>query len=95
MKLLAEISLYPLTQDFLEPIGEFIERLNAHKAQYPDLEVKTSATNTLVKGKYATVLNVVGHEMERTHAKVGQAIFVCKFLNGTDIDIYRYDKPES
>jgi hypothetical protein len=40
-----------------------------------------------VAGDYAHVMQVLQKEMQQTHEQVGQAIFVCKFLNGTNMDI--------
>jgi uncharacterized protein YqgV (UPF0045/DUF77 family) len=75
-KLLAELSLYPLDNQYIPPIKDFIERLN----QYPELYVKTSATNTLVMGEHHRVMEVVSRELEITHEQTDQAVLVCKFL---------------
>ncbi len=78
MKLVVEISLYPLWEKYIEPIQNFIDCLN----NYSQLYVETSTTSTLVSGEYDEVMTILGREMQRTHQQVGQAIFVCKFLNG-------------
>jgi uncharacterized protein YqgV (UPF0045/DUF77 family) len=78
MKLVAEISLYPLNLDYIPPIQAFIDRLNT----YSQLEVHTSMTNTIVSGDYLTTMQILAEEMQRSHQEIGQAIFVCKFLNG-------------
>ena len=78
MKLVAEISLYPLNLDYIPPIQDFIDRLNT----YPQLEVTTSMTNTIVSGDYLPTMQILAEEMQRSHEQIGQAIFVCKFLNG-------------
>ena len=78
MKLVAEISMYPLKEEFIPPIQEFIDRLNT----YPDLKVVTTATSTTVCGDYAPTMQLLAEEMQRSHEKIGQAIFVWKFLNG-------------
>ncbi len=78
MKLVAEISMYPLREQYIEPIQQFIDRLNA----LPQLKVVTSATNTVVTGEYIETMQLLGQEMQRSHEEIGQAIFVCKFLNG-------------
>jgi uncharacterized protein YqgV (UPF0045/DUF77 family) len=78
MKLVAEISMYPLKEQYIEPIQEFIDRLNTYKS----LKVVTSATSTIVSGDYFHTMQLLAEEMQRSHQKVGQAIFVCKFLNG-------------
>jgi len=78
MKLVAEISLYPLNLDYIPPIQAFIDRLNT----YPQLEVNTSMTSTVVSGDYLPTMQILAEEMQRSHQRIGQAIFVCKFLNG-------------
>lgn len=78
MQLVVEISLYPLADEYLPHIKGFIERLNNDK----QLEINTSATSTFVKGEWDHVMSVLSKEMKQTYQQVGQAIFVCKFLNG-------------
>jgi hypothetical protein len=81
MKLVAEISLYPLNLDYIPPIQAFIDRLNT----YAQIEVLTSTTNTLISGDYLPTMQILAKEMQRSHQEIGQAIFVCKFLNGDKI----------
>lgn len=78
MQLVCEISLYPLRENYIPAIQDFIDRIN----QYSQLTVITNATSTQVAGDYSEVMTILGKEMQLTHEKVGQAIFVCKFLNG-------------
>lgn len=83
MKLVVEISLYPLHQEYIAPIQDFIDRLNG----YSELTTNTSATSTIVSGDMDLVMNILNKEMQYTYQQVGQAIFVCKFLNGENMDI--------
>jgi uncharacterized protein YqgV (UPF0045/DUF77 family) len=78
MKLVAEISMYPLKEQYITPIQEFIDRLNT----YESIKVVTTATSTTVSGEYLPTMQLLAEEMRRSHENVGQAIFVCKFLNG-------------
>jgi uncharacterized protein YqgV (UPF0045/DUF77 family) len=78
MKIVAEISMYPLKEQYIQPIQEFIDRLNTYK----NIKVITTATSTTVCGEYLPTMQMLGEEMQRSHEKIGQAIFVCKFLNG-------------
>ena len=78
MKLVAEISMYPLKDEYIPPIKAFIERINT----YPELTANTTATSTTVSGEYLPTMQILAEEMQRSHQEVGQAIFVCKFLNG-------------
>lgn len=78
MKLVAEISMYPLKEQYIEPIQSFIDRLNT----YAEIKVVTTTTSTMVSGEYLPTMQLLAEEMQRSHKEIGQAIFVCKFLNG-------------
>ena len=78
MKLTVEISLYPLRENYVEPILWFIERLR----QYPEIERVTNAMATQVAGDYDAVMTMLGTEMKAAHEKWGRAVFVCKFIGG-------------
>jgi hypothetical protein len=82
MKLVAEISMYPLKEQYIEPIQCFIDRLN----KYKEINVVTTATSIMVSGDYLPTMQLLAVEMQRSHEEVGQAIFVCKFLNGDKMD---------
>lgn len=83
MRIVVEISLYPLADVYIEPIKDFISRLH----EYTDLYVKTGATSTVVAGENTRIMSILQKEMQTTHEQVGQAIFVCKFLNGTNMEL--------
>lgn len=78
MRLVVEISLYPLCEHYIAPIAEFIERINS----YSNLDVQTTSTSTTLAGEYEYLMKTLGDEMLRSYQQIGQAIFVCKFLNG-------------
>ena len=78
MKVVTEISLYPLKEQYIEPIQSFIDRLNS----YSELNVSSSTTSTIVVGDYLPTMQILAEEMLRVHQEIGQAIFVCKYLNG-------------
>jgi uncharacterized protein YqgV (UPF0045/DUF77 family) len=83
MQLAVEISLYPLHQEYVPYIQDFIDRLNTDQ----HLRVKTSHTSTLVSGEFSHVMQIMQTEMKATFEQVGQAIFVCKFLNATHMNL--------
>lgn len=83
MRLAIEISLYPLDQEYIPYISDFIERLNTNK----NLFVETTHTSTLVSGEYDYLMQVMQTEMKKTYEQLGQAIFVCKFLNATKMSL--------
>ena len=79
MQLTVDISMYPLKDDYITPITWFIERV----ATYPNIRRKTNALATQISGPYDQLMAMLKVEMKAAHAKFGQAIFVCKFLNGS------------
>ncbi|MEO2268089.1 YkoF family thiamine/hydroxymethylpyrimidine-binding protein [Pseudoalteromonas pernae] len=78
MKLSVEISKYPLHQDYIPFIKDFIDRLNEHES----LKVITNTLSTQIFGDYDEVMAVLSAEMKRSYERFGKAIFVCKFLHG-------------
>lgn len=78
MKLTAEISMYPLHDEYLEPIQWFIKCLDS----YANIERTTNAMATQVCGDYAEVMAMLATEMQAAHEKFGKAVFVCKFIGG-------------
>ncbi|TRY29442.1 YkoF family thiamine/hydroxymethylpyrimidine-binding protein [Aliiglaciecola sp. M165] len=78
MRLVVEISLYPLKEAYIGPIKDFIERINT----YDRITAQTGSTSTVVSGEMNELMQILNKEMQATYAQVGQAIFVCKFLNG-------------
>lgn len=75
MDIAVEISLYPLNEDFIPPIQDFIDRLNAHAG----LKVTTNHLSTQVFGDHDRIFEVLRLEMGRSFA-AGKAIFVTKFV---------------
>lgn len=78
MKLSVEISKYPLHQDYIPFIKDFIDRLN----EYDNLKVITNTLSTQIFGDYDLVMQVLNTEIKRSYEEFGKAIFVCKFLSG-------------
>ena len=78
MRTAVEISLYPLDADYVPPIKDFIERLNA----YPDLDVVTNAMSTQVSGEHDAVFAALAAETRTTFARESRAVFVMKVLGG-------------
>jgi len=78
MRTAVEISLYPLDADYIPPIKDFIERLNA----YSELQVTTNAMSTQIAGDHARVFEIVALETARSFAGTGRKVFVMKVLGG-------------
>ncbi len=81
MRITVELSLYPLTENYVAPIREFIARLKTYK----ELDLVTNATSTQIVGEHARVFEILSKETEITFAS-GYNIFVMKIL-GFERDI--------
>ena len=76
MELSVEISKYPLSEDYIPAIKDFIERLQATEG----LSVVGNTMSTQVFGDYDLVMDTLKDEMRRSYEQFGKAIFVCKFI---------------
>ena len=76
MKTSVDISLYPLAEDYIPAIKEFIERLQ----QYPDVTVLRNNLSTQLYGDYDIVMDLLKVEIRHSWDKYGKGIFAVKFL---------------
>ncbi|MGI9203605.1 MAG: YkoF family thiamine/hydroxymethylpyrimidine-binding protein [Woeseiaceae bacterium] len=77
MRVAVDISLYPLTEEFIPPIDDVIARLNSH----PSLTVHTNPMSTQVRGEYDDVMSVLQKEIRKTFDENPKAVFAIKILN--------------
>jgi len=77
MRVAVDISLYPLDQNFLTPIKDVIERLNAYAA----LEVIMNPMSTQIRGEYNEVMAALEQEIRVSFEQTPKAVFVIKILN--------------
>lgn len=77
MRVAVDISLYPLAEEFLTPIREFIERLNNNLS----LEIRTNPMSTQIRGEYDEVMAVLQSEMKTTFERTPKAVFAIRILN--------------
>lgn len=87
MKLVAEISMYPLRDDYLGRVEGFLELLNAQES----VEVTTNRMSTRLYGDYDAVLDLLKEAMRASDGQSGDAVFVCKFIPGAPRSIEGYD----
>jgi len=80
MRAAVEISMYPLTGEYIPPIQSFIDRLNTH----PGLVVRTNALSTQIWGPLDRVMEILTEEMTHSASVAGapQLVFVMKVLPG-------------
>lgn len=77
MKVAVDISLYPLDADFIPPIKDVIERLNAHES----IEVWTNAMSTQLFGDFDLVMDALKQEIGATFEGLPKAVFAIRILN--------------
>ena len=78
MHVAVELSLYPLTGEFIPPIVDFIERLKAR----PGIDVVTNSMSTQVSGEYDQVFDALQAEIGASLSGPHRAVFVMKVLGG-------------
>lgn len=76
MQARADISLYPLADDYIPPIQDVIGRLNAHT----DLRVITNDMSTQVTGDYDVLMAALSAEMRTSFEQHGKCVFIVKLL---------------
>ena len=76
MILTAELSLYPLREDYVRVIQALIDDLNAR----PDLLVVTNAMSTQIRGEHDRVMAAVSDVLRRSAERCGHQVLVCKFI---------------
>lgn len=77
MNITADISLYPLAEDFTNGISQFILRLR----DQPGLEVITNQLSTQVRGDFAAVTGALDRCMRAAMEEGGPLVFVVKYVN--------------
>ena len=78
MKLTAELSLYPLHENYIEVITTFID--NARKRS--DVTLVTNAMSTQVCGDYQQVMDLIGQTLLQSYNTFGKQVLVCKLIPG-------------
>lgn len=82
MKISVEMSLYPLSDEFLPQIQDVVERLN----NIAGIKVVTNAMSTQLMGEFDQVMAAITREMKLSFQQNNKAVFACKFINsGLDI----------
>jgi uncharacterized protein YqgV (UPF0045/DUF77 family) len=82
MKLTAELSLYPLQDEYIPVIQAFIEAARGHG----DMTIITNAMSTQVCGDWEAVFALVNTELKASFERHGRQVLVCKFIPG-ELDI--------
>ena len=76
MQARADLSFYPLTEDYIDPIKDIIARLNS----YSGLTVETNPMSTQVTGDYDALMTALTETWRYGFETYGKSIFVMKLL---------------
>lgn len=77
-----EISYYPLHDEFIPHIKDFIGRLKKH----PNIKAKTNGMSTQVFGNYFEVMDILTREIHKSF-ELPHSVFILKIINA-DLNIY-------
>lgn len=77
MRITAELSLYPLRDDFVGDIKAFIHQLRAE----PGLEIVTNQLSTQLRGDFDAVTGAVQRCLRHSFEQGGAMSLVVKYLN--------------
>jgi len=76
MKASVDISLYPLADEYIPAIKEFIDRVQ----KYPEIAVIRNDLSTQLYGDYEQIMDLLKVEVRLSWEKYGKSIFVIKLL---------------
>ena len=76
MKIAVEISMYPLSSEYLPAIQAFIDRVKANER----LDVLVNTMSTQILGELDDVFSTLQREMRASFETGPRAVFVTKFL---------------
>lgn len=76
MNISVDISFYPLHEEFVPPILDFINRLKTHES----LLVRTNGLSTQVFGEFDVVMEAVRSEIKKSF-ELPHSVFVLKIVN--------------
>ena len=78
MQISIEVSLYPLSENFISPIENFISCLK----KYDSIEVRTNNMSTQLFGEFDDIIKILTVEMEKTFKNETNSAFSLKIDNG-------------
>lgn len=82
MKISVEISYYPLQEEYIPAIMEFIDRLKRHK----DIQMQINGMSTQVFGEFKAVMKAITTEIEHSFT-IPSSVFILKIIN-SDLQTY-------
>lgn len=78
MQISVDLSLYPLRDDYIPVIIDFIHRVQAHEG----VDVLRNQMTTQLFGEYGRVMAVLTEELRHSFETHGKAVIVARIVNG-------------
>ena len=78
MQLTAELSLYPLSEDYITIVLAFIDRLE----QCEELTIRRNAMSTQISGEATQVMQVIQAALTKSFEEFGKQVLTAKFIPG-------------
>ena len=78
MQISIEVSLYPLSENFMPLIDNFISCLK----KYDSIEVRANNMSTRLFGEFDDIIKILPVEMEKTFKNETNSAFSLKIVNG-------------
>ncbi|MEY3008238.1 MAG: hypothetical protein RI942_2580 [Pseudomonadota bacterium] len=82
MQLTAELSLYPLSENYIEIVLSFIAELEKEQG----LTTRRNAMSTQISGDSKLVMNTIERLLMRSFERFGRQVLTAKFIPG-DFDL--------
>lgn len=78
MQLTAELSLYPLSENYIDIVLAFIDTLE----QSEELTIRRNAMSTQISGEATQVMRVIQTALTRSFEDFGKQVLTAKFIPG-------------
>lgn len=79
MRISVDISLYPLNEDYIEPIKGFIKAVKDNK----NLEISENKMSTQIRGESDMIFDLLKAEVPKAFEE-NRAAFIIKIIKGND-----------
>lgn len=77
MTIAVEITMYPLCENYIPLIDDFLDRINT----YPNLVIRTNNMSTRITGNYSEIMQLLDKELKKSFDCGKKISFVMKVLN--------------
>lgn len=79
MRISVDISMYPLDENYIGPIKNFIDAINSN----PNIKVETNSMSTQLRGEHSEIMPLLTEEMIKVFDEM-RASFIIKVIKGKD-----------